>query len=63
MKKLKVYIWAEFCPDYTDGLAIAIAESEEEARKLVMQGSSAREWGPVEVRDISKLAYSVEGGE
>ena len=33
--KLKLFVWTEFSPDYTSGLAFAIAKDEPEARKLV----------------------------
>ena len=32
---MKLYIWNECDSNYTSGIAFAIAESEEEARKLV----------------------------
>lgn len=63
--KLKLYIWTEFEPDYTDGLAFAIAETEEEARELVRkeeEGVKVYDWGKLEVKDISKCARSVSGG-
>ena len=33
---LKLFIWTGFCPDYTDGLAFAIAGDETEAKKLII---------------------------
>ena len=33
--KLKLFIWDGFCPDYTGGLAFAIAKDEEEAINTV----------------------------
>lgn len=48
MTKLKLYVWAEFEPNYTDGLAFAIAETEDEARSLVI-GEMAHnliDWDP-----------------
>ncbi len=65
--KLKLFIWTGFMPDYTDGLAFAVAESEEEAKNLVNKewgfeigGSS---WGDLEVRSLSKkVGRSVAGG-
>ena len=33
--KLKLFVWTRFCPDYTSGLAFAIAKDELEARRLI----------------------------
>ena len=30
---LRLFVWDGFCPDYTSGLAFAIAEDETDARK------------------------------
>ena len=63
-KELRLYVWTEFSPNYTDGLAFAIAESENEARELVetKRGYDVCEWGKLEVKSISKCGYSVYGG-
>ena len=34
-KRLQLYVWEGFAPDYTDGLAFAIAEDEVQARKII----------------------------
>ena len=66
--KLKLYIWDDFCSDYTSGLAFAIAETESEARELVRvacgdkTGYDSSEWGDVKVKEISKCAHFVTGG-
>jgi hypothetical protein len=69
--KLKLYVWDEFYPDYYDGLAFAIAESEEEAIKLVeatinppyLQRYNREEWGAVKVfNSDEKIAFSRNGG-
>ena len=60
--KLKLYVWTEFSPDWTDGLAFAIAESEEEARELVIKAYGVvYTWGKVAVRPLEKGAYAVSG--
>lgn len=66
--RLKLYIWRDFCKGYTDGLAFAIAETEKEARQLVMDetgynGYRYISWGEVEVNPISKCAEYVYGGD
>lgn len=64
--ELKLFVWTEFEPDYTDGLAFAIAETEEEAKELVIKekyGSVPRKWGNLEILSLNeKTARSVEGG-
>jgi len=48
---LSLYVWTQFCPDYTDGLAFAIAETEEHARQLVTDQLTwePSDWGKVQV--------------
>ena len=63
--KLKLFIWTGFSPDYTDGLAFAIAEDETEARKLIEKdcGYEVYTWGDLEVRSVDhRVARSVFGG-
>ncbi len=63
--KMKLFIWTGFCPDYTDGLAFAIARDETEARKLVEEDRGYRiwEWGDLEIKSVTrKIARSVSGG-
>jgi len=65
MKKLKLFVWTGFSPDYTAGLAFAIAEDEDEARHLVIKenGFEPGEWGDLTVLPVNKkIAYSVSGG-
>lgn len=62
---LKLFVWAEWAPNYTDGLAFAIAETEEQARKLIYdeRGFCTTEWGPCQVFDLNTpIAFSVYGG-
>lgn len=61
---LKLYVWENFCPDYSDGLAFAIAENETEARALVEKEHDYPpwDWGPVKEYPIEKIAFFVHGG-
>ncbi len=62
---MKLFIWTGFCPDYTSGLAFAIAKDEPEARKLVIKehGYEPYEWGDLEVRRLDwRVARAVSGG-
>lgn len=65
MAKLQLYIWTEFSPDYTSGLAFAIAENEAEAKKLIEEDLTYEpyQWGELEVRPINqKVGRAVSGG-
>lgn len=64
MTKLKLFVWPEFSPDYTDGLAFAIAETEKDAKDMIadQNGCLPNDLGPVEIRDIEPCAYFVYGG-
>jgi len=62
---MKLFIWTGFCPDYTSGLAFAIAKDEPEARKLLIKewGHEPYEWGDLEVRRLDwRVARAVRGG-
>jgi hypothetical protein len=64
---LSLYVWDEFCPDYSDGLAFAIAPDLESARAAVLSTTTAdpqwMEWGPVTVHPISDgICYTRLGG-
>lgn len=62
----QVFIWREFMPDYSDGLAFAIAETESEARKLIIEelGYNPSDWGPIIVKTLDeKVAFACCGGE
>jgi len=65
MKKLRLFIWTGFCPDYTEGLAFAVAADETEARKLIEKGRgyAVHTWGNLEIRPLAdRVARSVSGG-
>lgn len=61
---LRLYVWRGFCPDYTDGLAFAIAENETQARELVEKANGMRvwTWGNLTVYDVAPIAECVCGG-
>jgi hypothetical protein len=67
---LKVYVWDKFAPDYTNGLAFAVAFDMPEAmeavrRELIASGLHSYEpqWGPVSVYDVTELpAAACTGG-
>ena len=64
-KKLRLYVWEGFCPDYTGGLAFAIAENEKEAREMIIKyrGYDTANWGKLTVYSLNKkLAIAVAGG-
>ena len=66
-KTLQLYVWTEFCPDYYYGLAFAIAESEEEAKQMVVDemgwGLEGISWGTLSVHNVNeKTAGAISGG-
>lgn len=64
-RKLKLFVWTGFCPDYNGGLAFAVAEDEVEARELIEKEmkSEAYEWGDLEIRELNcKSSAYVYGG-
>lgn len=65
MSELRMFVWAEFCPDYTDGLAFAIAPDVRTAQNMVVEKCGFRpvNWGPVAEYSISEpIAFAVTGG-
>ena len=66
-KELKLFVWVEFCPDYYNGLAFAIAEDEQEAKELILKKYnikwlSSKDFGPLKIHELdSKTSYSVRG--
>ncbi len=64
-RKVQLYVWTDFCPDYTSGIAFALAHDEEEARTLIRcaHGDEPGEWGSLTVHDANKIVgYCVSGG-
>ena len=63
--KLKLFVWTDFSPDYTGGLAFAIAKDETEARQLIEKekGFPVSDWGELSIhRCDRKFARCVSGG-
>ncbi len=63
--KLKLFIWTDFCTDYTSGLAFAIAKDETDARKQIEKerGHPVLDWGDLEIKPLSRrVARCVSGG-
>ena len=64
--KLKLFIWTGFSPDYTDGLAFAIAENEDEAKTLVEKFfgfNRITQWGDLEILPLTRrVGRCVFGG-
>jgi hypothetical protein len=62
---MRLFVWEGFCPDYTDGLAFAIAESIEQAQKLVTEakGYEPYDWGTLREFPVTEpRAFYVSGG-
>ena len=63
--KLKLYVWTDFSPDYTGGLAFAIAHDEAEARKMIEADREYEiySWGNLTIHPVTRrFAKSVPGG-
>jgi len=63
--KLNLYVWNNFCPDYSDGLAFAIADTLTEAKKMIEAkvGRKITGWGDVTICNLKdKTAEYVFGG-
>lgn len=65
-RALRLFVWQGFAPDYTDGLAIAIAKDESEARKLIIDAYCDLDpgrWGELTIMPLTrKVAFAVGGG-
>lgn len=63
-KNLKLFVWEDFAPDYSRGLAFAIAQNEKEAREMVIQiyGFEPTDWGKLTISSIKRVAFAVSGG-
>ena len=66
-KKNKLFVWDEFCPDYHDGLAFAIAPDLETAKEEVLKSYDldVYQWGTVAIYNLTSktIAYAIAGGE
>lgn len=60
MKKnpLNLYVWEDVLIDWSDGIMFALASSEEEARKLILE-----KCGQVPAHDLNKKPRCVEKSE
>lgn len=64
-KKLRLFVWTGFSPDYTKGLAFAIAKNEAEARKLIEKKHDCPvyTWGNLTIYPLTqRVAECVSGG-
>ncbi len=64
-QELFMFVWDQFCSDYTNGLAVAIAETVEQAQELIEQrrGYQVYDWGPVKQLPVTEpIAFCVSGG-
>ena len=64
-QELFMFVWDQFCSDYTNGLAVAIAETVEQAQHLIEQrrGYQVYDWGPVKQFPVTEpIAFCVSGG-
>lgn len=63
--EMKLFVWTGFCPDYTDGIAFAIAETIEQAQQMVIvaKGYEPFDWGALSVHPVdSPIAFAISGG-
>lgn len=63
--KLRLFVWSGFCPDYSGGLAFAIAKDETDARRRIEKerGYPVSEWGSLRIYPLTRrVAQSVGGG-
>jgi hypothetical protein len=65
---LKLYVWEGYFPSYTAGVAVAIAESTEEAKRLISpedeDPEDPEDWGELTIRPLDqKFATSAVGGD
>jgi hypothetical protein len=63
--ELFLFVWTEFCPDWGNGLAFAIAETVEKAKELIekKRGRRVFDWGPVQQFPAAEpIAFCVSGG-
>jgi hypothetical protein len=64
-KTLKLYVWTGFSPDYTSGLAFAIARNEEDAREQIIKEMvyEPSTWGTLTIHRLDRrTAHAVSGG-
>lgn len=62
---MKLFVWTGFSPDYTDGLAFAIAANLADAIALVIEhhGYNPSDWGTLEILPLdTPVSRSISGG-
>lgn len=64
---MKLFVWDEFLPDWSDGLAFAIAENIEQAKDLIKAKLGCGlefdlEWGSVQEFPITEAIAFYRGG-
>ena len=63
--KLKLFVWTDYSPDYTPGLAFAIAKDEADARNQIKEkrGFQVYTWGNLKIYPLNRRhAEAVSGG-
>ena len=62
--KLQLYVWEGFAPDYSDGLAFAIAKDEIEAREIIVKDIdwNPSNWGDLSIHLLDKSFGKAVGG-
>ena len=63
--KLRLFVWTDFSPDYTSGIAFAIAHDETDAREQIAEyhGYNPSDWGDLEIHPLNtRIARAVSGG-
>ena len=62
---MKLFIWTNFAPNWSGGLAFAVAKNEAQARELIIKehGFNPMYWGNLEVMRLNlPVARAVSGG-
>lgn len=63
--QMKLFVWTGFCPDYSGGLAFAIAADVGSAQQQIIEsiGYNPSNWGVLHELPVdSPVAFSVSGG-
>lgn len=62
---MKLFVWTDFCRDYSPGLAFAIATEADKAMEMVRAslGHEPGDWGTLQVLPLdAPVAFAVYGG-
>ena len=62
---MRLFVWEDFAPDYSSGLACAVAETVQEAQMLIVNelGYSPVDWGSASEYPLTKpVAFATSGG-